>query len=85
MEPEGLLPCSQDPAADPVRREMSPVNNFQPYFPKIHFNIILQSTTRPSECSHHLDFPTKVSYHLSSLPCVLHDLPMLTFLEIITV
>lgn len=39
MEPEGSLPCSPDPAADPCP-EMDPVRITPSYFSKIHFIII---------------------------------------------
>jgi hypothetical protein len=41
MEPEGLLPHSQQPATCPYP-EPDRASPFQPsYFPKAHFNIIL--------------------------------------------
>jgi hypothetical protein len=47
MEPEGLLLRSQEPATG----LKSPTDIPKPYFPKIHFNIIVPSTTRSSEWS----------------------------------
>jgi hypothetical protein len=51
MEPESLLPYSQEPAIGlyPKPGESNP--HSQTYFPKIHFNIILPSTPRSSEWS----------------------------------
>jgi len=43
MEPEGSLPCPQQPAAHPVLNYMNPIHILPPYFPKIHSNIILPS------------------------------------------
>jgi len=50
MDPEGSLPCSQQPAIGPYPESDSSVHTFQPYFPKIHSNIIFTSTPprRPS-------------------------------------
>jgi hypothetical protein len=60
MEPEGSLLCSQEPATgyypDPDETNPHP----QPYFPKIHFNIILPSTPRSSRWSHPSGFTTKI-------------------------
>jgi len=44
MEPEGSLPCSQDPLLIPILSQMPPVHTFPPYLPKIHSNIILPLT-----------------------------------------
>jgi hypothetical protein len=49
MEPENLLPSSQD--------ESNP--HLLPYLPKIRFNIIPQSTVRPSEWSFTLRLSNK--------------------------
>jgi hypothetical protein len=77
MEPEGSLPCSEEPAAGPCP---------EPHETRLHsynlinicFNIIhhlrlgLPSGLFPS------GFPTKnvVPTHLLSFPCVLHGLPI---------
>jgi hypothetical protein len=49
MEPKCLLKYSQKLATGPVLSQMNPVHIFSPYFPKIRFNIILQSTRRSSK------------------------------------
>jgi hypothetical protein len=47
MEPEGSLLYPQEPATGPYPKpDKSNPHPAAPYFPKIHFNIILQSTPR---------------------------------------
>jgi len=53
VEPEGLLPCSQEPACPD---HLNPVHTFSPYFPVIHSSIILPSTATSSEWSFHFRF-----------------------------
>jgi hypothetical protein len=60
MEPEGSLPCLQEPAIGPVLIQMHPAHNFPPYFPNIHYNIIFPSTRRSSEWSLPFRFPTSI-------------------------
>jgi len=65
MEPEGSLHCSQEPATVPVQGQMNPVDNFSPYFAKIHSNIIFPSVPRSSEWT--LPFRLQLS-HACYLP-----------------
>jgi len=66
MEPDGSLPCSQEPATGPILSQMNQVHTFPHYFPKIHCNITFPSTPRFSEWSlpasdyFPSDFPTKI-------------------------
>jgi hypothetical protein len=46
MEPEGSLLCSQQPITGPYTKSFFRVHILAPYFFKIHFNIVLQSTAR---------------------------------------
>jgi hypothetical protein len=62
MKPESLLPSSQDPATDPVLKQMNPFHAFSVYCSKIHSNIILPFKPRYSEWSHSLRFSDQVSY-----------------------
>jgi hypothetical protein len=61
MEPEGSLPCSQEPSTDPYPEPDQP-SLYNSILPKIHFNIILLPMCRffcglfPSE------FPVKILY-----------------------
>jgi hypothetical protein len=43
-EPEGSLPCLQEPATAPNLNQMHPVHTSPPQFPKIHSNVIFLST-----------------------------------------
>jgi len=44
MEPECLLPCSEEPTSGPCLEPDESSHNFPPHLPKIHSNIIFQST-----------------------------------------
>jgi hypothetical protein len=48
MEPEGSLPCLQEPANFPYPEPMNPIHIPKPYFPKIHLDVVLPSTPRSS-------------------------------------
>jgi hypothetical protein len=41
MNPEGSLPCSQNPPLDPILSQLNPVRSIDPYLPKVHLNVIL--------------------------------------------
>jgi len=45
-----LYRFDKNPPPVPTLSHMNPVHNCPPYFPKIHSNIILSSTSRSSEC-----------------------------------
>jgi hypothetical protein len=51
MQPEGSLPWSQEPATGRCPETNGPVHNFPQYLFKIHFNLILPSTSVSSKSS----------------------------------
>jgi hypothetical protein len=62
MEPEGLLPCSQQPTTGPYpESDENPVHTYTSYLPYIHSNIILPSASRFSEWSPHFSRDSSVS------------------------
>jgi len=54
MEPEGSLPCSQQPATS--LSQMNPVYTFPFHFPKVNSYIFFPSTPVPSEWSLPLEY-----------------------------
>jgi hypothetical protein len=79
MEPEGLLPCSQQPATGPYPEPDASSPQLRPYFPKIHSNIILSPMLRSSENCLPFRFSDQNFVCISrSLPCLLHVPPILS-------
>jgi len=64
------------PPLVPNLNQMNSVHKSPLYFSKSHFNIIRPSVALPTG-SFLSGFPTKNLYTFLSVPCVLHDLPML--------
>jgi hypothetical protein len=52
MEPEGSLPCSQQPPLVPILSQINPIHIMPSYLSKIHFNIVHPPTSWPSQWSH---------------------------------
>jgi hypothetical protein len=66
----------QSPPLVSILSQLHSIHTFPPYLPKIHPNIILQSTPRFSALSSLQIFRPKFCIHFSSLPCVLYAPPM---------
>ena len=76
MEPEGSLPCSQQPATDPYMGQIN-LLHIPSHFFKIHFNIFLPSMPGSSNWSlFPYVFPPTPCMHLSSRPYVQHAPPI---------
>jgi hypothetical protein len=67
MKREGSLPCSKGAVTGPCPEPDASSPQPQPYFPKIHVNIIFLSTPRSFKWSLQL-FEPKYCRHFSSLP-----------------
>jgi hypothetical protein len=77
MEPEGSLPCSPKPTIGPSRQLEESNPQSQHDFSKIHFNIILSSTTRSFEWSPLSEAvrSVKSTTHLHLMPSVIPPRP----------
>ena len=51
MNPEGECRIHKDSQIIPIPSQINPIPRIDTYFFKIHFNIVLQSTPRPSQRS----------------------------------
>jgi hypothetical protein len=51
IEPEGSIPCSQEPSTVPIMNHINPINIIPFYRPKIHFNIVHSPTSWSSQWS----------------------------------
>jgi hypothetical protein len=84
MDPEGSLPCSQEPATSHRPEPDASIHNFLPHFPKVRSNIVLPSTPRSLKCFYLLSFVTWSLYAFLVSPmcatCSVH----LTLLDLIT-
>jgi hypothetical protein len=83
MEPEGSLPCSQEPSNGPYPEpdRSSPYDLIPSYLSKIHFNIMhITYVLVFLVVSFLLAFPPISYMHSSSPPFVLHALPLTTIL-----
>jgi hypothetical protein len=62
MEPEGSLPCSQQPATGRYPEPDASSPHLATHFPKIHSNITFPSTPRSYNDFFPSGFPTKIVY-----------------------
>jgi hypothetical protein len=65
--PKAYYRVPRSPLQVPFLSQVNPVHHFQPYFPKIHFNISLPSTPRPSTWSSSFRFYNQNFVRLSRL------------------
>jgi hypothetical protein len=61
MQPEGSLPCPQEPSTGPYP-EPDRSNSYHPILSKIYFNIVHQPTSWFSSGLFPSDFPTNILY-----------------------
>jgi len=78
MEPEGSLPHLQVPTPIPVLSQLDTVLTPTSHFPKIHLNIILQSTPGSPKWSLSPRLPQQNPVYTLLLPHVLHA-PSISF------
>ena len=67
MQPEGSLPCSQQPVTGPYP-EPDSVYAFPPSLFNIYFNIILSPTPMSSKCPFIIEFPHHPPVRTALLP-----------------
>jgi len=75
MEPEDLYHAHKSPPPDPILSQSNPVHPIDPYFPKVHLNVILLPMPRSSQCSLTFGPTNQNTKHLSSPPYVPHVPP----------
>jgi len=68
MEPECSLYCLQEPPLVPILSQMNSDRKFPSYFPKIHSNVILPSTTRSPEWSVPFRLSKQILYSFLIIP-----------------
>jgi hypothetical protein len=51
MEPEGSIPCSQEPSTGPILSHIHPLRSIPSYVSRIHFNIVHPPTSWSSQWS----------------------------------
>jgi hypothetical protein len=80
MEPDGSLPCSQQPATGPYPEPDASTPHLTTLFPKIHSNVILPFTLVSLFPS---GFPTKILYALLMVAYPCRDVKLTTHLHVV--
>jgi hypothetical protein len=62
MDPEGSLPCSQEPSTVPILSQINPVHTIPSYLSRIHLNIVHPPTSWSSQWFLPSGFPTNILY-----------------------
>jgi hypothetical protein len=68
MEPEGSLPCSQNPATGPYPEPAESSSPHRSLLSKVHLNVILSPTLRSSQWSCPFGPPNQNPVNTSPLP-----------------
>jgi len=76
MKVVSSLPSAQQPTTYPNPHPHEYTQSTLVLFRKIHFNLMLPFTSRPSKKSLPSRFPSNFCMHSSFLPCFLHALPI---------
>jgi hypothetical protein len=81
MEPEGSIPCSQEPSTGPYPEpyQSNPIHSILSYLSKLHFNIVHPPTSWSSSSSFLLACPPISYMHSCSPPFVIHAPPISSF------
>jgi hypothetical protein len=78
MEPEGSLPCSQEPTLVPIMSQLNPFPTMQLYILTVHPNIDIPSMSKSSEWSFPFRLPKQNLFLRIYLPQARHMPPTIS-------